>query len=861
MSMSNETEESGDAPLIAALSQALGDRYHFVSRLGSGAFGDVYCLHDSMLERDVAVKRVRLDAFAEETQRDELRERSIREAKVAARLKHPHIVTIYDVVDKPGMNFIIMEYIEGRTLAHLLKEKGRLSLGETLRLLGQTASALDFAHTKGIVHRDIKPANIMVESASGGVKVMDFGIAKSESFTDLTAAGSVLGTPNYMSPEQARGESTIEKRADLFSLGCVLYECLVGQKAFVGKNVMATLMSIMNDRPRPFDPEALGLHPDVADFMTRALAKEVESRFSSGAELLEALRALPPVDQATVVIAPPASPEPPVAAMVVTRREPGNTSSFDARLQGNLNETTAAELIREVYSSRNTGILHFRNDEIAKRIYFKTGNVVFANSDLNDDRLGEFLIRTGEIDRDAFDRATEKMQKTGRRFGTTLTELGIVAADKLTALVRRQVEEIIYSVFSWEKGAYGFEFLERPVEEDIIVNLSTAELILIGVRRIGSLDHIRSGLGSLDRVLRHTENPLLLYQKMTLTTSEGYVLSRIDGSTSVAEIASISPLGEDETLRCIFALVSAGVAELTSKASSPTSRLSVSAIGKEHFPPPDLQREVPSATDAEEPPAREWEKTSSEPTEQEQATIDDIVRKHGSLASSDYYQILEVSPGASELDIKKGYYAMARKYHPDRHHLPHMRDVQSLLEELFAKVTVAYQDLSDPAARRRYDGARQQKGRVESEASAASSSSSNAPGEQPYTVPTEVVAERHYQKGMQHFERMEYHDAIQCARESVRMLPGEPRFHKLLARTLSKNPHWLKEAEEHFMIALKADEFDIECLLGLAENYDSANLSTRAARVYERILAYDPDNAVAHERLYGKGKKGKKSPR
>ncbi len=195
---------------------------------------------------------------------------------------------------------------------------------------------------------------------------------------------------------------------------------------------------------------------------------------------------------------------------------------------------------------------------------------------------------------------------------------------------------------------------------------------------------------------------------------------------------------------------------------------------------------------------------------------------------------------------------MARKYHPDRHHLPHMREAQGLLEELFSKVTVAYQELSDPAARRRYDGARQQKSRTEGEAKPASSAS--PPADQPHGVSQEVVAERHYQRGLQHFERTEYHDAIQCLRESVRIMPAEPKFHKLLARALSKNPKWLKEAEEHFLLALKADEFDIECLLGLAENYAAVNLTTRAARVYERILAYDPGNAVAYEKLHGSSK-------
>ena len=835
--MTDGADQIGEGPLVQALIEVLGTRYEFVSRLGAGAFGEVYRVHDTMLDRDVAVKRVRLDAYADASQRKELRERTIREAKVAAKLKHPYIVTIHDVVDRPDMSFIVMEFIEGRTLAKLLKDQGRLSVEETARLLGQTASALDFAHQKGVVHRDIKPANIMIENGSGNVKVTDFGIAKSDAFTELTAAGSVLGTPNYMSPEQARGELTIGPRADLFSLGCLLYECLVGQKAFVGNTVMATLLTILNEAPRPFDREALGLDPGIDDVLNRALAKDPAERFSTGIELVAALTSIAPVDLATIVIQAPEPP--PAAALVVTRREPGDRSSFDAGIQGSLANATVAELIRDVYSARSTGILHFERDGTGKRIYFKKGNVVFANSDVNDDRLGEFLIRTGEIDRTAFDRASELMRKTGQRMGKTLIELEQLSPERLSELVRRQVQEIIYSVFDWDRGAYGFEILDRPVEEDIVVELSTAELILIGVRAMGSLAHIRSALGALDRVLRHTENPLLLYQKMTLTHSEGYVLSRVDGSTSVVEIASISPLGENETLRCVYALVSAGVVELASRTLPPTSRIPSSAAREERVPAPDQQNK-----EAQEP-------QSASGLEGE--ILADIAAKHASLENADYYKLLEVSPGASDDEIKKGYYAMAKKYHPDRHHLPHLREVQGLLEELFAKVTVAYQELSDSALRRRYDGARQLKARATIDPGAA--------GPSPYPVPPEVVAERHYQQGYAHFERMEYFDAIQCLRECVRMIPGEPRYHKLIARALSKNPNWRKEAEDHFMLALKANEFDVECILGLAENYDAAGLATRAANLYERILAYDPDHAVAREKLRGKGSgKSRKKP-
>ncbi len=612
----------------------------------------------------------------------------------------------------------------------------------------------------------------------------------------------------------------------------MLYECLVGQKAFVGTNVMATLMTIINEGPRPFDREALGLPPAFHEVLNRALAKDPAERFVTGSGLIDALTSLPsaaPADQATVVI--PGPEPPPAAALVVTRREPGDRSSFDARLQGSLADTTVAELIREVYSARSTGILHVERDGVGKRLYFKKGNVVFANSDVNDDRLGEFLIRTGEIDRAAFDRASELMRKTGKRMGTTLIELEVLSPDKLTGLVRGQVQQIIYSVFDWDSGHYGFEILDRPVEEDIIVDLSTAELILIGVRAMGSLLHIRSALGSLERVLRHTENPLLLYQKMTLTPSEGYVLSRIDGSTSVAEIASISPLGENETLRCVYALVSAGVVELATRTLPPTSRISSPAEREERIPLSDAQKK-----EAQEPPSAAG---------LEEEVLADIAAKHASLETADYYSLLEVSPGASDDEIKKGYYAMAKKYHPDRHHLPHLRNVQGLLEELFAKITMAYQELSDPASRRRYDGARQQKARVIADPAVQ--------GPVPYTAPPEVVADRHYQQGYTHFERMEYFDAIQCLRECVRMMPGEPRYHKLLAKALSRNPNWRKEAEVHFMVALKANEFDLECILGLAENYEAAGLTTRAANLYEKILAYDPDHPVAREKLHGKG--------
>ena len=155
-------------PGSATLAGLLGERYRTVARLGSGAFGDVYRAHDGVLGRDVAIKRIRLESFVEPAQLEEVKQRFQREAQVAARLRHPNIVTTHDIVSSPASSFIVMELVEGRTLQSLLAERRRLPLDEAARLLGQVAAALDHAHASGVVHRDVKPANVMVEPSGPG---------------------------------------------------------------------------------------------------------------------------------------------------------------------------------------------------------------------------------------------------------------------------------------------------------------------------------------------------------------------------------------------------------------------------------------------------------------------------------------------------------------------------------------------------------------------------------------------------------------------------------------------------------------------------------------------------------------------
>jgi tRNA A-37 threonylcarbamoyl transferase component Bud32 len=269
-----------------AVTELLGDRYEIVRKLGSGAFGEVYEATDTSLGRKVAIKRIRLDAFAEGPELQEVKQRFLQEAQVAAKLRHPNVVTIHDIAAKGSSSFMVMELVEGQTLQALLRDKGRLGLEETLRLLSQAAAALDFAHANGVIHRDVKPANLMIEP-SGQVKVMDFGIAKAAASGNITRTGAILGTPNYMAPEQARG-GQVDGRADLFSLGCVLYECLTGRRPFVGDSVTAILLKILNEAPPAVDFEALKLPRPLEEVLRRALAKDPAERYPTGGLLIEA---------------------------------------------------------------------------------------------------------------------------------------------------------------------------------------------------------------------------------------------------------------------------------------------------------------------------------------------------------------------------------------------------------------------------------------------------------------------------------------------------------------------------------------------------------------------------------------------
>jgi len=278
-------------PLRQRLDEALGGAYTVDHEIGRGGMGVVYHARDERLKRDVAIKVLPPElAF-----REDIRTRFLREAETAARLSHPHIVPIHTVGEGPGgLVYFVMAYVEGESVAERLRRRGQLAGEEVRRILIETSDALGAAHALGIIHRDVKPDNILLEGSRGRVVVTDFGIAKALSSTTgpstaLTATGVAIGTPHFMSPEQAAGDREVDGRSDLYSLGVVAYQMLTGDLPFTAPTVPGILLKHITELAPPLDTKRPDCPQDLGGAVMRCLEKNPEDRWPTADALRRAL--------------------------------------------------------------------------------------------------------------------------------------------------------------------------------------------------------------------------------------------------------------------------------------------------------------------------------------------------------------------------------------------------------------------------------------------------------------------------------------------------------------------------------------------------------------------------------------------
>jgi serine/threonine-protein kinase len=286
---------AADDELLAHVQRALATHYELDCEIGRGGMGIVYRAKDRRLKRQVAIKLLPPElAF-----RSEIKSRFLREAETAAQLSHPNIVPIYTVDEQEQLVFFVMAYVSGDNLAKRLHERGVLTIDETRKILREVADALAYAHDRGVVHRDIKPDNILLDAMTGRPMVTDFGIARamdSSGDSRLTATGMAIGTPAYMSPEQAAGERDIDGRSDLYSLGILGYQMLTGEPPFAAGSTPAMLVKHISERPVPVEQRRPDVPTDLARSVMMLLEKDPAHRFPTASALVAALdtREAPP---------------------------------------------------------------------------------------------------------------------------------------------------------------------------------------------------------------------------------------------------------------------------------------------------------------------------------------------------------------------------------------------------------------------------------------------------------------------------------------------------------------------------------------------------------------------------------------
>ena len=264
-------------------------RYLVKKKVGQGAMGVVYLGYDEMIDRKVAIKYLRIEKIKNDEERNKIVDLFFKEAKIIGKLNHNHITSIYDIGMHSDFPFLVMEFVNGRTIKEYISKKIPIPIDNLLLLLSMIARGLHYAHLRGILHRDIKPANIMI-TPTNYPKIMDFGIARIMDTSKLpseqegngkveTEKGFVLGTPHYMSPEQIRGKE-LDARSDIFSLGVMAYEWISGKKPFNGKNLQEVITSIIKQEPEPLD-KISNIDKRISDIIHRAIAKKVENRYQT----------------------------------------------------------------------------------------------------------------------------------------------------------------------------------------------------------------------------------------------------------------------------------------------------------------------------------------------------------------------------------------------------------------------------------------------------------------------------------------------------------------------------------------------------------------------------------------------------
>ncbi|MBI3995800.1 MAG: DnaJ domain-containing protein [Nitrospirae bacterium] len=523
-------------------------------------------------------------------------------------------------------------------------------------------------------------------------------------------------------------------------------------------------------------------------------------------------------------------------------------------VSGRFRDQRLPKILTQLQRQKKTGVLVVRRNDQHKSIFIKDGDIIFAASRYQDDWLGELLLKIGKITFGQYEKASEITRTTQKRFGTVLVELGFLSAKDLFWAVTHQVKEIILSVFTWLDGEYVFEEGPLPSQEVIMLKMSTANLILDGIRRINDLIRLRNELPSMNTVLQITTDPLILFQDIKLTDAERKLLVQMDGRSTISEILAASELPAFETLKLLYFFLSVGLVEIgitDLKPEAPAEAMPAEGVetvqdrAREASPPPESETFKP----AEEAPLVEEALVMEVKQEQQEAVVEgreEIFRKeeqeahltkqrireaYEALQHQDYYEVLGLQREATRDEIKRAYFRLAKEYHPDRHFQSGLEEFTPQFETLFRRITEAYDTLLMERKRKDYDtGLTLKKFKGPREDTGSS------------------IAGR-VQQGQQALQRGDFKTAAYYFEGVVKVAPDKAGHHAFLAKALTQIPGRQRDAETHYKKAIELDPSGVDHYIGLGLLYKKGGMVQRAQRQFEEALVWDPTNRSANDEL------------
>ena len=531
-------------------------------------------------------------------------------------------------------------------------------------------------------------------------------------------------------------------------------------------------------------------------------------------------------------------------------------------MNGDLAEGVVPDLLREIYVGRRNGSLTLARGEERQSLRFRRGHIVNAHTNVLADRLGEMLVRRGLLSEADLARATEIVVREGRRLGEVLAELELIDANGLEDAVALHVHEMLAKVFLWHEGSFAFE--EEPEAEggqELTLKLSTGELILEAVQAVRDPDVVRYALGDMDRVLVLSSDPLLRFQKLTLSPEDGFVLSRVDGVTSAHEIVQMIPLPPERTQTSLFGLLSTGVVEFVARPSRKTAPAGPGERPREAnapAPPAPAPPATPPLMPPVTPPAPpEPPAPAPRPEPADEKTAErrrEILEAWDGLKKRTHFEILGLSRSVGEAEVKDAYFRLAKRFHPDVHHGASLGDLRDELEAVFIRLGEAYDVLRDPRKRADYEerlGRSRPKPAAEAAAGAGPDPEPAAP-EPPRDAEEEArLAEQDIHRAAKLVEQEKYWDAIQLLEPAVEAVQGKPRLRArvLLARSYARNPKWAKSAEATLLAATREEPKAVEPWALLGAIYAEKGLRTRATAMYRKALELNPEHEAAAQYL------------